>query len=384
MKYFLIFIVIVAFLMVGYFALSARTDTFTGRWMAWKSSDVDDYKRFPFEIIANAPPPHYFGTEDASFKKISYTYKGKIQTKNLDTLLEETGTTAFIVINDGTILYENYFNGNQRDSIVTSFSIAKSITALIVGIAIDDGYIESLEDPVTKYMPELKNVDPRYANITLRHLLSMKSGIRFKDTDIPWHDKSRAYYHPNLREVVTNLPIATAPGDEFVYNTFNPIILGMIVERATGQSVVEYFEAQFWQRMGMEYEASWSIDSEEDAMAKMESGINPRAIDFAKIGQLLLSDGNWNGEQIVPKKWIADSKKIDPENRVSKIGENIYYQNGWWLYGPTETDKFTVSGWGHLGQYLFVFPDENMLVMRFGKEIGKVEFLARDCPRNYQ
>ena len=359
--------------MVGYFALSARTDTFTGRWMAWKSSDVDDYKRFPFEIIANAPPPHYFGTEDASFKKISYTYKGKIQTKNLDTLLEETGTTAFIVINDGTILYENYFNGNQRDSIVTSFSIAKSITALIVGIAIDDGYIESLEDPVTKYMPELKNVDPRYTNITLRHLLSMKSGIRFKDTDIPWHDKSRAYYHPNLREVVTNLPIATAPGDEFVYNTFNPIILGMIVERATGQSVVEYFEARFWQRMGMEYEASWSIDSEEDAMAKMESGINARAIDFAKIGQLLLSDGNWNGEQIVPKKWIADSKKIDPENRVSKIGENIYYQNGWWLYGPTETDKFTVSGWGHLGQYLFVFPDENMLVMRFGKEIGKVD-----------
>ncbi len=240
-------------------------------------------------------------------------------------------------------------------------------------MAMDDGYISSLDDPVTGYLPELLKVDPRYQNITLEHLLAMKSGIAFKDTDIPWHDKSRAYYHPHLRDVVVHLPIAEAPGERFVYNTFNPIILGIVLERATGQSVAQYFEARFWQRLGMEFEASWSLDSEEDGMAKMESGLNARAIDFAKIGRLLLNHGNWNGEQVTSRAWIDASMKIDPANNVPRIGKNIYYQHGWWIYAPSEKYKYTVSGWGHLGQYLFIFPNENMLVLRFGKKIGKVD-----------
>lgn len=368
-------LVIAGILLAAYFIISLRTDTFTGRWMAWKSSGVDDYKLFPSRAVRNAPPVFHFDRSDQPlpFENIAYHYKGKPQTEKLDVLLEKTGTSAFIVIKADTILYENYFNGYQRDSIVTSFSVAKSITSLLVGMAIDDGVIGSLDDPITSYIPELLQVDPDYQNITLGHLISMKSGIAFKDTDIPWHDKSRAYYHPHLRQVVTNLPLATAPGESFIYNTFNPIILGIVIEKATGQTVAEYTETHLWQRLGMEYDAFWSIDSEEGGMAKMESGLNARAIDFAKIGRLALHKGNWNGEQVVSEAWINDSIKIDPQNKVAKISENTFYQNGWWIYAATETDRYTVFGWGHLGQYLFVFPEDDMIVLRFGSQIGKVD-----------
>lgn len=367
--------IVAGILVITYFVAASRTDTFTGRWVAWKSSGVDDYLLFPYHTINHSPSVFTFdqSKEGLPVKDVTYEFNGQTQTENLDTLLEKTGTTAFLVIQGDTVLYENYFNGYQRDSVITSFSIAKSITSLTVGMAIDDGYIQSLDDPVTQYIPELSQVDPKYQNVTLAHLLSMKSGIAFKDTDIPWHDKSKAYYHPYLREVVTHLPLAEPPGTTFAYNSFNPIILGIVLEKATGQSVAEYFETRFWMRLGTEYDASWSIDSEEDGMAKMESGFNARAIDFAKFGRLILNQGKWNGEQIISAAWIDASTKIETKNLVAKFGDNVYYQNGWWVISPTTNDKYTVYGSGHLGQYLFVFPEDDVIVLRFGKEIGKVD-----------
>ncbi|HJS17510.1 MAG TPA: serine hydrolase [Anaerolineales bacterium] len=368
-------LVIAGIIVIAYFVVASRTDTFTGRWVAWKSSGVDDYSLFPFDTINHSPSTFTFNNinEDFPIQDITYEFNGKTQTTNLDVLLEKTETTAFIVIQGDTILYENYFNGYQRDSIVTSFSVAKSLTSLLIGMAIDDGYIQSIDQPVTQYIPELSQVDPEYQSITLRHLLSMKSGIAFKDTDIPWHDKSKAYYHPYLREVVTHLPLAEPPDTTFVYNTFNPIILGIVLENATGQSVADYFETRLWMRLGAEYDASWSLDSTEDGMAKMESGFNARAIDFAKIGGLILNQGNWNGEQIISAEWINDSIKIEAENLVPEFGENVYYQNGWWIISPTAKDKYTVFAWGHLGQYLFIFPDDGMIILRFGEQIGEVD-----------
>jgi CubicO group peptidase (beta-lactamase class C family) len=368
-------ILIIIVLVSVYFFLASRTDTFTGRWVAWKSSGIEDYLLFPAHTINHAPPVYNFEKEDQNyfFERINYQYKGKSLTTNMDSLLESTGTTAFIVIKDDTILYEKYFNGYLRDSIVTSFSIAKSFTSLMIGKAIDEGFIESLEDPVTRYVPELIATDPDYEKITLEHLLSMKSGIAFKDTDIPWHDKSKAYYHPQLRKVVTQLPLQEAPGERFVYNTFNPIILGIVLENATGMSASEYFESRIWKVLGMEFDASWSIDSDEDNMVKMESGLNARAIDYAKMGRLILQNGNWNGNQIISPEWIEQSSILDPTNNVAKFGENFYYQNGWWIIGPTDSDLLTVFAWGHLGQYIFIFPEDDVLILRFGERIGKVD-----------
>jgi CubicO group peptidase (beta-lactamase class C family) len=122
----------------------------------------------------------------------------------------------------------------------------------------------------------------------------------------------------------------------------------------------------------MEFDASWSLDSEEDSMAKMESGVNARAIDFAKLGRLMLHGGNWEGRQIVSKDWVALSSTIDPANRVQGV-ENVYYQYGWWINGPSDTRSFAVYGSGHLGQYLFIYPEENSIIVRFGKKTGRVD-----------
>ncbi len=370
--YVLIFFVIA--LVILYVYVSSRTDTFTGRWVAWKSSEIDDYKLFPHHTIENAPPVFKFQSpSEVRTLSVAYHYKEQPREADLAQLLQETCTTAFIVTQGDELLYEGYFNGWRPDFIYTSFSVAKSITSLLVGMAIDDGYINSLDDPVTDYIPELAQTDPRYRNITLEHLISMKSGIAFKDTDIPWHDKSRAYYHPDLRQTVLNLPIAKEPGVEWLYNTFNPIIMGVVLERATGRPPSAYLEEKLWQRLGMEYDATWSIDSEAGNMVKMESGINARAIDYVKIGRLMLNNGNWNGEQIVSPEWIASSMAIVPENNVAKFGEHVFYQNGWWIQRATETDLYAVYGWGHRGQYLFIFPDEGMVVARFGRDIGDVD-----------
>lgn len=374
-KIFAFLLALAGILTITYFAVAARTDTFTGRWVAWKSSGVEDYLLFPSEPIQAPATAFQFEQSPQAFpiREVTYQFNGQARTASLEELLESTGTTAFLVLRGDAILYENYFNGYQRDSVVTSFSVAKSITALLLGLAIEDGFIQSLDEPVTNYLPELAGVDPGYRDITLQHLLAMKSGIAFKDTDIPWHDKSRAYYHPQLRQVVTSLPLSEPPGTNFVYNTFNPILLGMVIETATGQSVAGYTESRLWMRLGAEYEASWSLDSESDRMAKMESGFNARAIDYAKIGLLVLNRGNWDGEQLISSGWIEQATRVEDANLVPKLGENIHYQNGWWVIGPTPEDRYTVFAWGHLGQYIFIFPDDNMLVLRFGKEIGEVD-----------
>ena len=147
----------------------------------------------------------------------------------------------------------------------------------------------------------------------------------------------------------------------------------MVLESAYGGTVPAFLEQTLWGPLGMEFDGSWSLDSREDAMAKMESGINARAIDFAKIGRLMLQQGNWEGRQVVSPGWIEASMQVVPENQVGKFGDDIYYQLGWWIAAPGESRSYTVFGWGHLGQYLFIYPEENMVIVRFGSKIGKVD-----------
>ena len=211
------------------------TNTYMGRWIHWRQSDIDDYTRFPSRAV-HAPASTFLfdkGSSPPPLDRITIGSGKEEKTVHLDDLAASSGTTALIVIRDDTILYEKYFNGYDRSSINTSFSTAKSVTSLLVGIAIDEGLIESVDDPVTRYIPELRAKDPRYDRITIRHLLDMKSGIAFRDHDLPWGDKPRAYYHPELRSVVMDREIVSDPGTEFVYNTFNPIILGIVLERVT-------------------------------------------------------------------------------------------------------------------------------------------------------
>jgi CubicO group peptidase (beta-lactamase class C family) len=266
-----------------------------------------------------------------------------------------------------------------RSSLNTSFSVAKSITSLLVGIAIEEGLIGSVDDPMTAYIPELAERDPRFSAITLRHLLDMKSGIRFSDHEFVTGDRSRAYYHPNLRHVVLEeLSIADRPGERWVYNTYNPILLGVVLERASGGTVASFLETRVWRQLGMEYPGSWSVDGTVDPLEKMESGINGRAVDFLKIGRLVLRDGGWQGRQIVSDRWIHASTTIVDDCMVPEYPSprDVCYKLAWWLTPQTNGRRFAVGAWGHRGQYLYVFPEDEIVIVRFGKKLGGVRWPA--------
>lgn len=219
----------------------------------------------------------------------------------------------------------------------------------------------------------LAATDPLYQNVRIDDLLDMRSGIQFRDHDLPWGDKPKAYYCPQLRKRIAELPVNGDVGGRFKYNSYNPIVIGMILEKVTGMPPARYFEQKLWNKLGMEYDGSWSADSDLSMMTKMESGINLRAIDFAKFGRLLLKKGNWEGEQVVSKAWIDGSTKIDPAHQLSEFGPEIYYENFWWLYSSDHRNAYIISGWGHLGQYLYVFPENEVIIVRMGKEVGGVE-----------
>jgi CubicO group peptidase (beta-lactamase class C family) len=302
--------------------------------------------------------------------------------------LKQTQTTAFIVIKDDEILFEGYYNGYSRNSIQTSFSIAKSFISALVGIAIDEGYIDSIEDPITKYIPELSNRDERFHELTIRHLLTMSSGLQFIEGTLPWQDEAITYFTTNVEDTAINkTQLIGKPGKEYHYNNYNSLLIGLMIERATGQSVCNYFEEKIWKPLGMEATGSWNLDSSQSEVAKMESGINARAIDFAKLGRLYLKEGNWEGVQIISKSWVNESTRADTSTDPS-----WHYQYFWRVYTSDQknyhfaiNDGFTrkfnsveplkdvnyhFAATGKYGQFIYIIPEKDIIFIRFGKELG--------------
>lgn len=370
------------------------TNKYIYRLVFWNFPHIDDYKRFPYHSIQNKKPTFYFTinhnkeNEFASkFKTLRYKLRYKELETNFDELLTSTGTTAFIVIKDDTILCEKYYNGYHRDSINTSFSMAKSVLSLLVGIAIDEGYIKSVDEPITNYLPELKQ--SVFQKFTIKHLLLMKSGISYKEGFEPWKDEPKTYYYPDLRKLALQVRLDKNEPSYFHYNNYHAQLLGLILERTTRMSVSKYLEEKVWKPLGMEFPASWSTDNIKDGFERMESGINARAIDFVKFGRLLLNKGNCNGQKIVSEKWIIDSTKFD-DTSVFNPGYyqyykdfvwtkcffnkgNAYYKYFWWGYKINETD-YDYFAQGNLGQFIYICPKKNLIIARFGKKWGAINW----------
>ena len=377
---------------------SSCTSTYFGRWVFWGPASIKDYKEFPSRRIDNAPPSFQYIRDTLAERKFSQfvtefqdTLISNNGANSLEDLLISTGSTAFLVARGDTILYEKYFNGYERNSINAAFSISKSITSALVGIAIDEGYIQSVDDPITKYLPELR--DSGFAAITIRHLLRMSSGIQYTDCGLLWCDEPKTYFEPNLRNVALNVKIEQEPFQAFRYNNYHPLLLGMILERATHHSVSRYLEDKLWKPLGTEFPAFWQIDSDEDGFEKMEGGINARAIDFLKLGLLFLNNGSWHGKQLVPERWVAESTQRDPlDSTRSKTFyyrdmrlHNMYYKYFWWGFSKSNKN-YDFYALGNLGQYIYVCPSKNLVICRFGREYGKIhrgwEFLFKDLADN--
>jgi CubicO group peptidase (beta-lactamase class C family) len=345
--------------LVGVMVLWAWTATDTSlvaRGIVWGDADVDDWQRFPSRTVqASSEPVTFEGATPGWLDDL------KIDDKPLATYLKETHTTAFIILHGDTLLYEGYFNGSGREATQTSFSVAKSFASTLVGIAIEEGFIGSLDDPVTAYIPELLERDPRFGGITLRHLVTMSSGLGFHRSSNPLHDGTKTYYAPDLRALALESRVEEPPGARFWYNDYNPLLVGMVLERATNMSVSEYLETRLWQPMGAQADGSWSLDSERSGFEKMNTGVNGRAIDFAKLGWLYLSEGRNGGRQVVPAAWVEEATRVDTTTDPA-----AHYQYFWWV-DPGHNAYYAE---GNMCQYIYVYPGADLVIVRHGIDCG--------------
>lgn len=348
------------FLTTLFFIIVGLVSCKVARFVYYNFADIGDYKKFPSRSLNNTGPKFsFYQTEKGKFpKNINPDQHGEVP---FDQYLEKNNTVAFMIIQNDTIQYEKYFQGYNQAAIVPSFSMAKSVVSILIGCAINDGLIKSIDEPVTNYIPELRKNG--FDKVTLEHLLQMTSGLQFNEGySNPFGEVATFYYGTNLRKATTGLKLKRAPGEAFEYVSGNPQILGLVLERALKtKNITAYLQEKIWQPLGMEYEASWSLDKKNNGLEKTFCCINARARDFAKIGRLYLNKGNWNGQQIVPESWVRQSTKVD----TSK-GSAWYYQYQWWL--PTKNGDFMAAG--ILGQYIYVNPAKNLIIVRLGKNKG--------------
>ena len=358
-------VVVVALLVVGVYAWAwASLDRSSiARAMLWREADVGDQYRFPARTIPAGdeasplpagdeidPPAPPSGAEDD---------------RAFDEFLRGTGTLGFVVLDDDLLVYERYFGGADRQTRQTSFSVAKSFLSTLIGIAIDEGLIGSVTDPVTEYLPELSERDPRFERITLRDLLTMSSGIRYEEQSLPlpWGDDVDTYYGTDLRDLgLSATQIVRPPGQEWLYNNYNPLLLGLVLERATGTSVSDYMATKLWQPLGAEADATWSLDSEGSGFEKMESGLNATPVDYARFGELFLLAGEWNGQRIVSEDWVREATAADVTTDPAG-----HYQYFWWI-DTQRPDRFYALG--NFGQYIYVAPDAGAVIVRNGRDWG--------------
>ena len=336
------------------------------RAMWWTEADVGDQFRFPARTIptGDEASPLPAGAEIALVPPSGGS-------RSFDGFLRETDTLAFLVVDDDEVVYERYLGGADREDRQTSFSVAKSFLSTLVGIAIDEGLIAGVDEPVTNYVPELAERDPRFERVTLRHLLTMTSGLRYEERSLPlpWGDDVNTYYGTDLRDLaLSDTEIVGPPGGGFLYNNYNPLLLGLVLERATGMSVSQYMATRLWQPLGAEADATWSLDSEDSGFEKMESGLNAMPVDYARFGQLFLHDGEWNGTRIVSKDWVREATTT--ETSGGSVGDVYFadtYQYFWWV-DTVRPGRFYALG--NLGQYIYVAPDTGTVIVRNGADWG--------------
>jgi CubicO group peptidase (beta-lactamase class C family) len=327
--------------------------------------DEKDAQRFPFRSIQKSADSCVF-----FFRKSSETIPAIKEIKVENRAFNSTGTSldqfvklhktlSFLIIRNDTVLYEYYSRNYSADRNVTSFSIAKAYISMLIGIAIKEGLIKSVDDPITNYITEWRNKEG-FNLITIKHLLKHTSGIRFNQSIYnPESDQMQFYYGTTLRRKILSATIQQPPGVQFNYESENPCLLALILERCTGKTVSEYMQEKIWMQIGTEGPAFWSTDRRDSsAIEKAFCCLNARTIDFAKFARLLLNKGMWNGKEIIPSYWIDEAT-----TRSNLQGSKVTYGYNIGL-GPAEYKSFFPVGL--YGQYLYIYPKKNVIIVRFG------------------
>lgn len=371
-------ILIVAILAIRY------SPRYIYRLVRYHVADVYDYTHFENRVIRASDSTFSFPISiDEPY--VESLFRPTVEAYGFSSLsewAEKSSTTALIVIRRDTVLYERYFNGFSQDSYFHSQSMAKSFISTLIGFAIEDGYIHSVNDPMTVYIPELLKRDLRFERITIRNLLMMQSGLKYNEAYIPgigihapWHDEAVGYYHGNVRKLLLKrVKIADEPGQKFQYNNYNTSYLGLIIERATGKTVSEYMEEKLWSQM-MAFDALFSIDSKRSGFEYMPSRLMARAIDYARFGRLFLNEGKWNGKQLLSKEWILEATREDTSIAreiypywMGSGGNRTYYTYHWWGHMNGDSSyQFFASG--NLGQDIYILPEEETMIIHCGNSL---------------
>lgn len=272
----------------------------------------------------------------------------------LDDYLDATRTAAFVVMRDDRVVYERYSRGFDSNTHFNSFSIAKSIMATLVGMAVADGRISSLDATVADYRPDFAGT--AYGGIRLRHLLAMTSGVGDAPSMLP--GRAQYYYGDDLHDVVAHGVTEVTPGERWRYSEADVQMLGFVLEAAVGKSLSAYLGEKLWKPVGMESEALWALDRE-NGSEKAFCCISARARDFARFGRLFLDNGRVNGAQVVPAEWANPASF--PGVRTL---DHYMHRHLWWFPEGNEGDYYA---YGHNGQYVYVNPAARTVIVKFSE-----------------
>jgi CubicO group peptidase (beta-lactamase class C family) len=298
-------------------------------------------------------------------------YKSGTEEHSLADLHRRTHTTAFLVLHQGRIVHESYpgrFAGPRAR--MQLFSLSKSVTSMLIGIAVAEGAIGSVKDLVTDYRPDFAGT--AWDGNTLADLLDMNSGVGEQEAwdayDAPIREFERAVISGgDISAIIKRTPRVTVPGERFAYSTFDAQILGWVLEAATGKPIATYASERLWSRIGAERDAFYALNRSRPRTAINAGGFNCTARDLARLGLLMAGDGALGDRQIVPRDWVRKSRGSDlPHLAVGALGvegaEHYGYANQWWTLGETCFNAFT--GLGVHGQFLFVDPAAEVVVVK--------------------
>lgn len=283
----------------------------------------------------------------------------------MDDYLGRVEATGLLIARDDTILIERYQYGRTDRHRFTSWSMAKTVTAMLIGIALAEGKIGSVEDLAESYLPELKGT--QYGATTLRRLLTMSSGVQFREVYDGMDDSmqlGRDTFAPQgvggLASVQRFNERAAPAGTRFSYASAETEVLGLVLERATGRPLADYLSEKIWQPIGAEADASWLIDSQGKEIGYC--CLNAVLRDYARLGLLLAHDGNWRGRQLIPAQWLIEATTVRPGDRHLKpTGGFFGYGYQVWIV-PGERRQFVLRG--IRGQMLFVDPAARLVMVQ--------------------
>jgi CubicO group peptidase (beta-lactamase class C family) len=317
---------------------------------------IDDYTFFENRVIqADKHDPWAF---DDDYNKMSIP-------ESIHEEIEDYNPVAFLVIQDEKIRYEEYWDGYNENSLSNSFSAAKSVVALMIGIALDEGKIHSLDQPIGDFIPEYAEGSRK--GLTIRQVLTMSSGLNWEEKyTTPFSTTARAYYGSNIADLVTDLEVVEKPGVYFDYLSGNTQILAMVVESATGMRISQYASEKLWKPLGASQNALWCLDKD-DGMEKAYCCFNTNARDFARYGQLVLNNGIWDNEVVVSEEYISDATS-SKDYLLDKRDNNPvdFYGYQWWIL---EYNGYKIPYMrGILGQYIFSIREKNAVVVRLGHD----------------